>query len=454
MSRTASVTYGSLVIGASGTDSNIRLTGKVAMEQSYRALTVEFDVIVLGSSAANFLASEATLVAAYTKPLQDLSVIIGGSARWTFSHSSNTGFNAQPSIEKVAGIEDTDRSSRYRLSVAVQLPADLTGKAGRQDSRVELSTGPNGKKMVGISGTYTAVGGNSARDQYTANIATYVGAVKSAVGISNWELTDIPSEDTDDEDKILTFRRQYAQIIKAQGVGTTDVGSIKNPQLVIRKVEKAANDPNLFGLVTPLVEYRVSYSCDVDWTVTTDLAALYSGTIRPLIIQEIESLSSGSVYVLTDTFVPEPYGSRVAVSMSALADGDGDLISAAAQTEDVRSTGEIRYVIWDGNPYSRDVYQGPKTHLKRVRRSVRRLAGSTAGDDFGQAPDGFRLNSTVRKVSSESIGLASASQLDVERVTSSEEFERVDFDIFAKVAQEVAEAAEKAADFLGGFLKF
>lgn len=426
MARTLAITYGTYVIGLSGTDSNVRPTGKYKIDEDYASFTLTFDVLVLGSTEAAFKTSEASLITAYTKPEQDLTVALGGQTRHSFSHSSNTGFDAQPSIAKVGGAADTDRSAKYRLSVSLKLPADLSGKAGRLSSSVDVNTLPNGARVVTLSGTYTALSSNDARAQFAADIDTWAATIKSDLSVTDWENVGTPTATSDTNDKTITFSRVYREIKRNQGVGTTDVSGLVNPRLLIRRVEAAANDTNDLGAVEPLRQYSVNYVATVDWATSSDLDAFYTSTIRPHILNEVETLAGGSAYIISENSRFDLDNNRLFVDWEVLTDSGFALLSATRVVEDVRNHGEVRYVVWNGNPYARDVYQGPKTWIKRVRQSVYRVAGSGPPSLFVPAPQGFRENNDIRKADSRRIGNQGGSQLDTEIVVASQEFERVD----------------------------
>lgn len=427
MARTYAVTYGSYVVGLSGTSSDVRPTGKITVDQDYTESRVEFEVIVLSSSASAFATVEAALVAAFTKPDQSLTVALGGQTRYSLSQSSNTGFNARPSIEKLGGVEDTDRSGRYRIRIVQGLPASLSGKDGRQSSSVSVRTDASGIREVTISGVYTALSTNSARAQYAASIATYVAAVKSALSVTTWELVGKPTEEDDDNGKVLRFARVYREIVHNQGVGTADVAGIVAPRLRIRRVDGATGDTTELGQTEPLRSLQLSYTCSVDWSVSTDLPAFYTSTVRPHLINEAETLAGSSVIVQNEAPHFDLDANRIFVDMDLLADTGTGLFSASVETEDLISNGEVRYVVWDGNPYSRDVYQGPKTWIRRVRKSVLRRKG-TGGIQvlLDIPPTGFRENNQVRKASSRELGRTGNTTLPIEFVVVSQEFERVD----------------------------
>lgn len=428
MARTLAITYGSYVVGLGGTSSDVRPTDKVTVEQEYTSGRVSFEVMVLSSSASAFATVEAALVSAFRTPEQTLTVALGGQTRYSFSPASNTGFNTSPSIEKLAGVEDTDRSGRYRIEISFGLPASLAGKSGRQSASVSVRTDPAGIQEVTISGVYTALSGNSAREQYDAAIATYVAAVKSALSITDWELVGRPIEEDDHNGTALRFARVYREIFRNQGVGTTDVAGIVNPRLRIRRTDSATGDTTELGQTEPLRSMDLSYTCTVDKSVTTDLDSFYTSTIRPHLIAEAEALAGTGVIVQRESPNFDLFANRVYVDMDLLADVGTGLFSASVEVEDVISNGEVRFVVWDGNPYSRDVYQGPKAWIRRIRKSVLRRAGTAGISELLSIPTAeFRENSQVRKTSTRELGRqAGGVTVPLEFTVVSQEFERVD----------------------------
>ncbi len=437
MARTFQVNYGGYVVGLSGDDSEVKPTDKFRMDQDYTTVSCTFEVIVLGASASAFQSAEAALIAAFTKPDQALTVTLGGSTRLTFDPSSNTGFNAQPGIEKLGGVEDTDRSARYRITVAMGLPADLSGKDGRQSSSVAVTVDPAGIKTVTLSGVYTALSSNSARAQFESAIATYVAAVKSTLSITDWELVGRPTEEDDDNGKVLRFSRVYRELIHNQGIGTVDVAGIVNDRLRIRRNDGATNDTTELGQTEPLRSLSLSYTCFVDRGTSTDLDGFYESTIRPHLINQATDIAGTGVIVTDETPTFDIAANRVYVDMRLEADTGTGLLAATVETEDIVSSGEVRFVLWDGNPFRRDVYQGPQSHVRRRRKSILRRSGlsNTIADDV---PAGFRENSLVRKVQTRTLGRTTDSTLDLEFVVISQEFERVDLAPTAQVAVRAA----------------
>ncbi len=207
MARLIKITYGSLAIGLGG-NASITLADKYRCAYNYDAFSISFECVVRSATRSTFLTAEAALVAEFRKLDQDLDVELGGTNRHSFAASSNTGFLARPSCEKLGGEEDTANSARYRCTVTVQLPADLSGRDGRRSSVVSVEETPSGRKRASISGEYTALSSNSARAQYEASIAAFVSTTLSDLSLTSTDLV-VNTYNYDDQNKILRFSRTY-----------------------------------------------------------------------------------------------------------------------------------------------------------------------------------------------------------------------------------------------------
>jgi len=431
MARLVGVTYAGLTVGRSQTDSSYTLSGRYGFSETYEEATVTFQVEVSNTTRATFLASEAALVAAYTKPEQALAVVLEATTRHSFSHSANTGFNARPRITKTHG---TGNSARYRCEVTVELPADLTGRAGRQESSVEVETSASGQDSVVIEGTWTAVGANDARAQYLANINAYTSSVLSSLGGTWNQVRSRAINDTDD--KVLKFNLEYIELIFDEGVGTLDVTALKNQDLSITRAIRGINDSTTsLGAPTPLTEVHVVYSTDVDKDVTTDLEGLWSSTVRPHIVNQAGIHAGGGTTVITSerpTF--DGPRNRIGATMTLLVSKGGNFVRVRETTTDVIEQGLLFRAVWSGDPFERDMYQGPKSHVRTVvwtytytgTEDPSTIGGSTPKDKatggaaggLVTAWDDFHLvRQTIGPARQFKQGLSSGTQLDLRSVT-------------------------------------
>jgi hypothetical protein len=209
ITRELSITYAGYTVGGS---SGIHPCDNFRFEKTYRSAFIEFEFLIVSSdgTTATFNTMCATAEAAYRTPRGALTVSMNGT-ELSFDPSSNTGFDSAPKIEKVDSPANTATSRLYRVHVDVALPADLSGQAGRSDSRVNLMTPQNLRRSLEVSGEYTALGSNDARAQYNAQIASYVSALEGTFSAGTWVKVD-ESADANDTTKSLTFRALYREV--------------------------------------------------------------------------------------------------------------------------------------------------------------------------------------------------------------------------------------------------
>ena len=387
MARLIKIAYGGITVGLGG-NASITLTDKYTVSYGYTEFAITWECVVRSSTRATFLTAEAALIAALRKPDQDLDVELGGTNRHAFAASDGTGFNARATCAKVGGAEDTANSARYRCSVSVQLPADLTGRAGRQTSMVSVDATPAGRRTVTISGTYTALSTASAAAQYVTAGTTYCDTVLSDVGGTYELLTPLNSSGSgfaaaagfryDDQNKVLSFSRSYREVIFNQGVGTLDVAAIKDPSfVVIRITPPAEGDPTVTN--APFVRLRGVYSCWVDKDTTTDLLTLYTGTIRPHLLAQMDAHSgAGSSVVVHDEPAFDKTENRISATLEAVASPGSGLVSSRLEVEDEVTSGKAWAPVWSSDPFAVDEYSVPALHLKTVRRTTLAITGTSA----------------------------------------------------------------------------
>jgi len=243
MGRELEFTYAGLVIGKGQTDSSYNLTDKYTFSKEYGKASLSFDVVVQSPTRATFLTSEAALIAAYRKPDQVLVVVLEATDREKFDPSDNSGFNLRARCEKLGSEEDTANSSRWRCTVTVELPADLTGRSGRLTSQVDVQTDPAGIRTLQITGTYTALSSNEARAQFEASILTYATALILGLGstIASWDLIGTPTAVSDDQDKFITFSRVYQELVFNQAIGVLNSANLVGETLKVQVSRQSAD---------------------------------------------------------------------------------------------------------------------------------------------------------------------------------------------------------------------
>ena len=426
MARTLSFQYGSLVIGAGQADDNYHLTGKHRFAQDYQTASLTFEVVVSASTPAAFLTSEAALKAAYRLPDQALTVELGGTARHAFDPADNSGFNVRANTRIVPGPESTDRSARYECSVTVELPANLTGRAGRRSSSVNVSASPSGIRSATIQGVYTALANNAARAQFAQEVDTYANGVLSGLG-GTWELVGTPSAEGDDQDKVIRFSRVYQELLFDQASGVRNHAALVNQRLTFQRTTESSNSALGLGSVAPLIGIDVSYAVDVVAAETTDLATLYAGTIRPHILEQAQRIASaGTIVVASESPAFDPVENRIEARLSLVADSGAQFYRAQVAWSEKHDYGVILKPVWNGDPFARDLYQGLASQTRTLRISTvsdsqgaHQLAfPSTIGHAKPPEMPGFIEVRANRSVSYFSVGI-SANELPMQGVTTS-----------------------------------
>lgn len=391
MARALAFTYGSLTIGAGQSDSSYYLTGRYRFNRDYERASLVFEVVISNATQADFLTAESNLQAAYRKPDQALSVVLGGNNRHSFDPSDNSGFNLRASARKVGGQEDTGYSAKYECSVSVELPADLTGRNGRRSSTVNVATSPSGRRTATIQGVYTALSNNAARAQFAAEVDTYCNAVLSGLG-GIWESVGTPTAQTDDQDKTIVFSRTYSEIVFDQSLDTPNHAALVNPRLAFNRRIVSAESTDVLGSVAALVQLDVDYSTSVLISETTDLEALWLQTVRPYILTQAETYAGGLVIVSTESPRFDPVENVLSATMTLMVDTGSLFLSARSEVSDSIDHGTSLKPVWNGSLYARDIYQGQASWVRRLYRvTLRHAGGDNIKDgmvisDHGDAP--------------------------------------------------------------------
>ena len=108
-------------------------------EKNYESETWTFEVLVTGTTEANFFSATEDIERAFRIPRQRLIIRQGSETLRDLNPLQNSGYNSLPRIVKVGGEFDTGRSRMYTVSVDFELPADLQGQDGRRESTTTIT---------------------------------------------------------------------------------------------------------------------------------------------------------------------------------------------------------------------------------------------------------------------------------------------------------------------------
>jgi len=386
LTRELAVHYGGVIIG--GGSQSYRLDGYYRSEIGYERSFVEFDFVVTASSHPEFVALVKAVEDEFRKPNGRLRVTIHNSIVVDLSHETSTGFNARPSISKSGGKKDTARSRSYRVRIDFDMPAD-TGEevsSGLRESTVDLSYSPSRRRTVTFAGLYTALGSADARDVYEANADSYCDDILSGFG-GTYELVEEPLVEADAQDKQCRWRRVYEEVVFGQGAGSTDDAAIVRQDLRIQRRRMAPGDTlNTYGgdaggpapggsagtstaqPTNRLVEVVANYDAWIRSDQTTDLVGKYDSTIKPWILQQVESLVEGKKALVDEQVEPQYDDNRISAVLTfhVQAGGDAAPLEREVSIEDTQESGETLVGVWSGNPLEKYKYQRPT----RLRRTV------------------------------------------------------------------------------------
>ena len=402
VTREFTITYGTLVVG--GTTDRVLDEKYRIITKNYNELILEYAFMIQKDLEADFAIEIAAIESAFRTPRQDLKIELGSAILLDLKRSDSSGFNHDPEIIKRGEIADGGRTRRYEVRVTVELPADLSGQAGRRDSIVEVEFTESRRRLLRITGTYTAISGTSAEATYLANIDTYTGAIITALTGTFQRRTRLYSHDDDNVN--VDFEEVHEEILFNEATGVLDDPAIINQILFIRRNKVAPGDSGfreaairgqivrppagsifgggIFDTRRP-VSMTIEYEASIDSSVTTNLVSKWESTIRPFVLSQIKNVLGTSTGALVEE---EPdfdgHENRIRATMEFLG-----IESAAARlefqltTERRDETGNVLVPVWDGNPLSKYLFQGPARRIFTITERLRALAGFAGGGGAG-----------------------------------------------------------------------
>ena len=368
MARSLTITYGSLQVGASQSNANIYLTDKYREIEDKDTYGVEFTLVCSAAASADLITAENHLKGQLGVPNQDFAVTLGTS-RVAFSPDDNTGLLTRGSWRKVGAKTDTAQSSEWVCRVTLQKPANYDSRKGRREAEIEFDIDASERKIARFTGVYTAVPSpaTGALAQYVSEIDDFCDAFLVAYGdaVTKWNLIrDNPKYD--DENKVLRFERVYELINAGEAQGVVNHAALCLQQLsVIRSSFGDRRATDYADETSPFDFIRIGYRANVKISETTDLQALYDGTIRPHLLGQVND----TLIISREDVNLDKANNVVVANISGRASKSGVIESEVSETVAI-DEGLILLPAYDGNPFSRWRYQGPKNEFHEVRVSL------------------------------------------------------------------------------------
>jgi len=398
ITRELSATYGGLTVGGS---SDYHLDGLFELDVSYDHFRFAADVSIIsptGTGDASFLSTCNSLVDAFRKPDQKLTITQNGQQVDEFDPASgtNTALRVTARCDKTADTEgpDSGRSRKYRITVEGGLPADLSGRSGRRSARVVVRDDASKRREISISGEYTAVGSSDARAVYLANIDTFSSSVLSTWG-GTYNLENDVAEPQDDQDKVIRFSRVYREILLNEAEGTLNHAAITRQVMAVTVRDLGPDDsPVSFAVLNELgspyvssgsparpVRIEVALNVSVDKDETTDLETLFAGTIKPWMIAHAQNVAGNSFSAIESVSPVYDYSRNVITASLRGMAAAGNVLSHVLTVQVTDRTGIRHLGVFGENPLWKHKLQDEREVFRIVRQitTVRKGSGGGAG---------------------------------------------------------------------------
>lgn len=372
--RELKFTYGGFVVGGSSSPGSTRkLYGGWSINESFANAEVVFSFVITQDTEANFAAEVALVEAAFRKPRQDLTVTLGSTALNSYSHSSGTGYDAEPTI--LNQIDDpfgSGRSRKYDVRIVLKRPATNLSTNGRRDTSVVVEYDASNIKTLTLSGTYQ--GGSSAKTNFDSNFAGYATTVKSGLG-GTWQeiertttMPDTGTADATPEYHTLTFTVRYRELIFSQVGANLDDSAVRVQKLTLTRTDPAPGDSPAEA-VTRSAMCNAQIMLNVDKTVTTDLQAKWTASL-PWVVSQIQT-KLGVAAISVSPTVSYNHDDNVIVASLAVEGivGAGLMEYAREEMYEV-TTGRFLTPVSDGSPFSKYIELGPATAKFTVKETA------------------------------------------------------------------------------------
>jgi len=357
--------------------------GKTSFSENEKELHFSCQFLASSTTASGLVSDCQTYEEKLTEINKDFSLTFGGTSEWNLTHSGNTGYNARPTLNKIANDLATETSRAYSFSVTIGLPFPQTGYYGRREGSFSVSYDPSKRRTVSFNCLYTCLApSSSALTNYnavTGGAKWWAASILATFGGTY----EIVSESTheDQERKQVNGTLVYHEILSAQSTSGTDDTSIVEPQLSISvNYEQETNMSSVPAWVKqPKVRVSANYSCKIDKTVVTTEATIedvYQTRVKPLIIDKIYDYLGLDQYTQTGrNYIVEseqkslnPYDWSISASLSMLVLKTTTQIIELEESIMLHTDNAIAIEkLWDGLPDTVNAWStGGQTRMIRV----------------------------------------------------------------------------------------
>jgi hypothetical protein len=282
--------------------------------------------MVVGTSFGDLQSKCDALETDFRKRDLSLEINIGGTS-WTYTRGQQI-LNTRAQLVK-SGNAETDRglSRAYSCSIEGELPAD--DKAGLRDCEVMVDFAPGRQKTVTMKGTYTALSGTDAVQQYRDEFDGEASRLLDFIdGNATFEM--VKEEYNVDRNRnvagtgvtphLCSFSRQYVQLLKNQSAGNLDDTSIRDHRITFTDLSQFPGDSRQDAHRMHRVVAQYDASIDIDEEGSdADLQSLVDDKLKHYIDAIFVDTFSPQVYAVEETSVHyEETAKRLSIKMQFL----------------------------------------------------------------------------------------------------------------------------------------
>lgn len=341
-----SITYGATLMG--GTSEAYRLHAPYTLDIGHEGLRLVFDVVVVGKSYDTDTEGLSQLSEALHTALrqrdQDIAIDIAGTV--TTYTSGTVALNVVASCAK-SGNQQTDRgfSRVYTVVIEAELAADTTGDNGLRDLFVDVQYEESQRRIVTMTGTYTATVGNpdDAEQEYVDRFSGVATTILAAIdATASWEIRG-HNVTRDRNNHTAEFRRAYVELLANQVEAVLDSDTIRDHRILF--TDETAHPGDAVADVYRLRRVRAEYACAVDINFSTDQEGTWQTLIRPHVVALFQTTYNPSEWAVEDYNVTiDPTNSRVNATLTFVyVDPDGGKLVEVSATSTIRETRTIDY---------------------------------------------------------------------------------------------------------------
>lgn len=387
VARELKFTWGTFVVGGT-TEREIH--GPFSFEWDYTGFRVSFNVLVRADTEALFTSACDTFEDEFRKREQRFLMELGSSTIRDFNTADGSAIDTAATCS-VAGDLDTDtgRSRMYQITITGQLTADDLD--GRRDNKVMIHFDAARRAEVTYSGTWTAVGTDSASTKYLAESPAWMASMNSSF-LSSRTMKLVDEVYTPDRnDDVLEFSVTWRELIATGTASALNDANITDQTISMRLNRPAPGDSGE-GIVR-LRDCTVQWECAVNAENVVDLDTLWTGTILPYIDGQVQAVFGASqvARVNVDAGYITSANRIQATVVYRLAIGATDVIESRITTGYADNPGLDFTPVHSSTPTDCYVDQGPQIPLRFVERRSIVLGVISAKSKLGGGGDVFGI---------------------------------------------------------------